>query len=217
MSTAVLDAAVVPVPVQAAPGFAPARPSNGVHAPPRRWHIADFDLLPADGTRRHEILDGVLFVSTQPSWEHQWVSKNTVVVLDVWSQESGAGYVNVAPGVIFDSAEAAAPDVVWVSRERLARLRGTDGKLHGAPDLVVEVLSPGATNARRDREIKLALYTRQGVQEYWLVNWPLREILIYRREEGTLRLVATLHEPEVLTSPLLPGFACPVARLFQGL
>ena len=69
------------------------------------------------------------------------------------------------------SINRAAPDVVWVSKERLAAVLRRDGKLHGAPDLVIEVLSPGAKNERRDREAKLKLYARRGVREYWIINW----------------------------------------------
>ena len=55
--------------------------------------------------------------------------------------------------------------MVWISRERFAAALEPDGKLHAAPDLVVEVLSPGSTNERRDRQAKLKLYSRRGVRE----------------------------------------------------
>jgi Uma2 family endonuclease len=78
----------------------------------------------------------------------------------------------------------------------------------------VEVLSPGARNERRDRDLKLKLYSRQGVQEYWIADWLLRTIQVYRRQEAELRLVATLRGDDVLTSPLLPGFSCPLPSLW---
>ena len=79
-----------------------------------------------------------------------------------------------------------APDVVWVSRERLSSVLAEDGKLHGAPDLVVEVLSPGPVNERRDREAKLKLYSQRGVREYWIVDWRQRKLEAYRRQEAAL-------------------------------
>jgi Uma2 family endonuclease len=128
--------------------------------------------------------------------------------------QTGAGEANLAPGVIFAEDDDVAPDVVWISRTRQATALGPDGHLHAAPELVIEVLSPGSTNERRDRGVKLKLYSRRGVLEYWLVNWQARQIEVYRREELTLRLVATLYATDTLTSPLLPDFACGVATLF---
>ena len=61
-----------------------------------------------------------------------------------------------------------------------------------APELIVEVLSPGDQNEQRDREVKLKLYSRYGVQEYWIVNWQLRSIDVYRRDEAQLQRVSTL-------------------------
>ncbi|MBI3972316.1 MAG: Uma2 family endonuclease [Chloroflexi bacterium] len=183
-----------------------------------RWTLRDLDLFPEplDDTR-YEIIDGELYVTRQPSLEHQSVCVKVGTALDIWSTESEAGAVFTAPGVIFPTDEAVAPDIVWISRERLPLIRGADRKLHAAPDLVVEVLSPGQENAARDREIKLDLYSRQGVREYWLVDWELRAIAIYRREAAALRLAATLYDGDVIESPLLPGFRWPVERIFAGL
>jgi Uma2 family endonuclease len=76
------------------------------------------------------------------------------------------------------------------------------------------VLSPGITNARRDREVKLKLYSRRGVQEYWVVNWQERRLEVYRRQEAVLTLEKTLNETDVLQSPFLLGFHCQVGQLF---
>jgi Uma2 family endonuclease len=86
--------------------------------------------------------------------------------------------------------------------------------LTGAPELIVEVLSPGETNERRDKEAKLKLYAAQGVREYWIADPRLQQIQIYRRENAMLVMVATLFTSDELTSPLLPGFSCAVAKLF---
>jgi len=70
----------------------------------------------------------------------------------------------------FSESDNVIPDVVWASNERLERLLDEAGHLTAAPELVVEVLSPGKKNERRDREAKLKLYSVQGVHEYWIVN-----------------------------------------------
>ena len=77
------------------------------------------------------------------------------------------------------------------------------------------MLSPGPANERRDRELKLKLYSRQGVLEYWIVDWRLRTVQVYHREQLELRLAATLTGEDVLTSPLLPGFACPIWSFWE--
>jgi Uma2 family endonuclease len=108
--------------------------------------------------------------------------------------------------------------VVWISRARLSTALLEDRRhLHAAPELIVEVLSPGPTNEHRDREAKLKLYSRRGAHEYWVVDWRQRRVEVHRREDAELRLAATLYASDVLRSPLLPDFACPVAELFTGL
>jgi Uma2 family endonuclease len=77
------------------------------------------------------------------------------------------------------------------------------------------VLSPGATNERRDREAKLKLYSTRGVDEYWLVDWRTQTVVVYRRQAAQLRLQATLRREDPLASPLLPEFALTVAELFD--
>ncbi|HVC33391.1 MAG TPA: Uma2 family endonuclease [Chloroflexota bacterium] len=180
-----------------------------------RWTSADLELLPDDG-KRYEIVDGELFVSKQPDWHHQLTCGMAFSVLQVWSARTGQGIANIAPGVVFGADDDVAPDVVWVSRERLSSVLEDDGKLHAAPDLVIEVLSPGRTNERRDREAKLKLYSQRGVREYWIVDWRLRLVEVYRRAEMMLHLAETLHEEDALSSPLLPGFSCPVGSLFAA-
>lgn len=107
------------------------------------------------------------------------------------------------------------PDVVWASYERLEMLLDEAEHLTGAPELVVEVLSPGEKNERRDREVKLKLYSSQGVLEYWIANRRLQQVQIYRRQQGRLKLVGTVLAEDAITAPILLGFSCPVARFFR--
>ncbi|MFN8514206.1 MAG: Uma2 family endonuclease [Chloroflexia bacterium] len=168
---------------------------------------------PIDGTR-YEIIDGELIVSRQPHWEHQATSGVFYASLYNWNRRTRLGMANVVPGVILREDQDVVPDVVWVSRERLEQNLEPDGKLHGAPNLAIEVLSPGSINEQRDRELKLKLYSRIGVDEYWIADWRARTVEVYRRTEGELRHVTTLSGDEVLTSPLLPGFALPLGDLW---
>ncbi|TAK20819.1 MAG: Uma2 family endonuclease [Chloroflexota bacterium] len=169
--------------------------------------------MPDDG-KRYEIIGGELYVSRQPSTEHQLVCSAATWALEAWSRATGVGSAIAAPGLVFADDDDVAPDLIWISRERLATALGQDGHLHSAPELVVEVLSPGAANTRRDREVKLTLYSRRGVREYWIIDGPNRRVEIYRRENLALVLAATLDEPDTLTSPLMPGFVLTLDVLF---
>ncbi len=125
-------------------------------------------------------------------------------------------------GIIFTDADNVIPDVVWISKERLTVSLDEAGHLTAAPELVVEVLSPGIENERREclrhgfaeREAKLKLYGSRGVQEYWIVDWQRQQVEVYRRQLIGLQLVGTLLSTDELTSPLLPDFIRPVAGLF---
>ncbi len=181
-----------------------------------RWTSADLEVLPDDGKRR-EIIDGELYVSKQPNWVHQAVCTDFWYVLQTWSDRSGDGRALVSPGVIFADDDDVVPDVVWISKRRLAEATDSAGHLRAPPQLVVEVLSPGRTNEERDLDVKLKLYSRRGVDEYWVANWRNQSVRVYRRAGTVLDLVASLGESDTLTSPLLPGFAQAVSFVFRSL
>jgi len=179
-----------------------------------RWTSADLEVMPDNG-KRYEIIDGELYVSKSPTFHHQFACGQIFANLNSWSEQTGLGMANFGTGVIFADDDDVIPDVVWISRERINKILGKDGHFHAAPDLVVEVLSPGSANEKRDREAKLKLYSRRGVLEYWIVNWLLNEIIVYRRKGKGLKLQETLHSSDTLTSPLLPGFKCQVKSIFD--
>lgn len=181
-----------------------------------RWTIQDVEALPDNEWIRYEIIDGELFVTRSPHHKHQHVTGCIFTVLNSWSLESGLGEPSIMPGLIFSDSNNVAPDVVWVSYTRLAQIQDEAGHFRGAPELVVEVLSPGKANEDRDRSAKLKLYSVQGVQEYWIVDRVAQRIEVYRREQAQLTLVATWMMHDGMTSPLLPGFTCQVSYLFSS-
>ncbi|MGF1574504.1 MAG: Uma2 family endonuclease [Cyanophyceae cyanobacterium] len=184
---------------------------------PLRWTTKDLDAMPDDGGwTRYEIVDGDLIVTRAPHVGHQEAGGNIHIELGIWSRQTGLGKSLLTPGLVFSPMDAVIPDLVWISRERLAEGLDAAGHLTVAPELVVEILSPGATNEHRDREVKRKLYSIHGVQEYWVVSWQLQTIEIYRRSQTQLQLVATLLSGDTLTSSLLPGFQVPMSRIFEG-
>ncbi|NJL49357.1 MAG: Uma2 family endonuclease [Leptolyngbyaceae cyanobacterium SM2_5_2] len=180
-----------------------------------RWTTRDLNAMPDDGGwKRYEIIDGDLYVTRAPHIRHQGAAGKLHVRLETWSEQTGLGSAFQAPGVIFSPTDAVIPDVVWISRDRLANGIDEVGHLTVAPELIVEVLSPGDLNEQRDKEVKLKLYSLHGVQEYWIVSWQRQTLEIYRRTETQLQLFGTLLAGDTLTSPLLPGFSTPVATIF---
>jgi Uma2 family endonuclease len=124
-------------------------------------------LMPEDG-KRYEAIDGDLYVTPAPKPRHAWISYELVQALHRLLVEPGHGRVFYAPvGVEFPaSEEGVQPDILFIAKDRL-EIVGEDWT-RGAPDLVIEILSP--STAERDRTVKLKLYQRQGVGEYWIVD-----------------------------------------------
>ena len=178
-----------------------------------RFTSADLALMP-DDNKRYEIIDGELYVSKSPGYEHQYTCGRFIQLLSTWNDEANLGVVLPTPGVVFAEDDDVVPDVVWISRARLSQAVDEAGHLRAAPELVIEVLSPGKANEERDRQIKLKLYSRRGVLEYWIVSWIGQFIEVYRRANAQLHLTATLYAKDLLESRLLSGFSCTVAQLF---
>ena len=127
------------------------------------WTSTDLKSLPDNGNR-YEIIEGELYVSTSPRYEHQRACNRIWRMLEDWSQQTRAGEPFTGSGLIFAGDNDVIPDVVWISRQRRDKLLGTDGHFHGAPELVVEVLSFTGSNEKRDRDAKLQLYSRSDVK-----------------------------------------------------
>jgi Uma2 family endonuclease len=136
-----------------------------------RWTTADLAIFEGDRANLYEIIDGELFVTRAPDWKHQEICGRIITRLNFWSDETNLGRAAINPGIVFSESDNVIPDVVWASNERLERLLDDAVHLTAAPELVVEVLSPGKTNERRDREAKLKLYSVREVLEYWIVNF----------------------------------------------
>ena len=171
----------------------------------------DFCLLPEDGKRR-EIIEGELFVTPSPQTPHQRTVMRLSVRLGHFVESHKLGELFGAPfDVVFSEFDVVEPDLPYISNARANVL--TNKNVQGAPDLVVEVLSE--STAPRDRTIRLKLYGRFGVQEYWIIdpNGPSAEI--YRREKEGLDLVAKLSAIDALNSPLFPGFSVPLSELAE--
>lgn len=185
----------------------------------KHWTTQDLEMLPANEWERYEIINGELYVSKAPHSNHQIVSGQIYVLLKTWSRQAVSGKAIFTPGVIFSNDDNVIPDVMWISDTRLAIPLDEGGHFQIAPDLVIEVLSPGNENENRDREVKRELYSRQNVLEYWVIDWQNKQVEVYRPDPAiqALELVATLGEGDSLQSPLLHGFNCQIIDIFEDM
>jgi Uma2 family endonuclease len=119
------------------------------------------------------------------------------------------------PGVIFSEFEAAIPDIVFLTNETFEKISSEDGKFYGAPDLAIEILSPGKESNRRDRVLKLNTYSKFGVKECWIIDLLMLHVEIYRLRENVLVQVEKLRLEDTITSPLLPDFKLKVSEIFM--
>jgi Uma2 family endonuclease len=175
----------------------------------------DFLLLPDDGLR-HEIIDGEHYVTPSPSLRHQDLVTLLCVSLGRHVEDRpDRGRLFVSPfDVVFSFHDIVEPDLIFVAADQLDIL--TDKNIRGTPAMVIEVLSP-STRAR-DRRIKLQLYERSGVREYWLVDPDVNAVTIHRRQaDGSFPAIATVSSAasERLTTPLLPEWSLELRRLFR--
>jgi Uma2 family endonuclease len=176
--------------------------------------VADLDAFPEDDGNRYELIGGELFVSRAPGIPHQRVLSNLIVALSDYLRANPIGIVVPGAGAIFSDYDAVIPDLTFVRNERWDQVV-TGEKFTGAPDLVIEILSPGIQNRQRDLSAKRKLYAKYGVKEYWVIDSENRVVLILRLQAQTLEEVATLTSDDEVTSPLLSGFQLKVSTIFK--
>jgi Uma2 family endonuclease len=168
-------------------------------------------LMPDDG-KRYELIDGEVFVTPSPSEKHQRVLGNLFLSISNHVKTKNRGRVYIAPfDVVFGEKTALQPDLLFVSAGRLGII-GPEYVL-GAPDLVVEVLSPYRQSY--DRVTKLDQYALHGVIEYWVVDPIAESVEIYVLAGSRYELKGVFAGEEILQSPLLPGWGIPAGNLFS--
>jgi len=175
--------------------------------------VADLEAFPDDDGNRYEVIEGELFVSYSPGLTHQIVSDNIVHLMRSYLDENPIGIVVSTIGLILSEYSGVIPDIVFFKRESTARIV-TGERLTSAPEIVIEILSPGSENIRRDRVAKLHLYEKHGVLEYWIVDREKQGIEIYRLLDTRLKPLGVFTDGDYLTTPILPGFSCSASELF---
>jgi len=174
----------------------------------------DFLLFPDDG-KRHEIIDGEHYVTPSPVKRHQLLVGRLFFEIERHlRRHAGMGQVFLSPfDVIFTKWDIVEPDLLFVAADQPEIL--TDKNVQGAPALVIEILSAGTRKV--DQGVKLRLFEREGVREYWLVDPDHDRVKVFRRQpDQSFPAIADLarEQHDVLTTPLLPGLSIRLFELF---
>ena len=186
-------------------------PADHIPGPPQGlWTYNDYAALPDDG-HRYEIVDGVLYMAPAPNRGHQNAALELASYLRTHVKLTGLGQIFIAPfDVQLDFHTLVQPDVIVVLNPHLDRV--TESRIIGAPDLVVEVSSPGTVG--HDRTKKQNAYTHAGVPEFWIADPWSRAVEVLTLETGSYRSLGVFEGKAVLPSKVVPDFLAHVEQFF---
>ncbi len=173
----------------------------------------DVERFATDEFCRYELIGGEIIVSTALRYIHQLLSMRISSQFLDYLKKNPIGDILTAPGLIFSEFNGVIPDLIFITHERRDEiLNEKDGKFHGAPEIVIEILSPGRVNARRDLQIKRELYEMFLVPEYWAVKPLQKEIEVFKLGKSS----EIYTENKTLKTDLLPKFKLKINQLFAG-
>ncbi|CAN5310998.1 Uma2 family endonuclease [soil metagenome] len=174
--------------------------------------VGDYMSLPDDGTR-YQLIEGELHMAPSPNRKHQLIAGEIFYALRQHLGEKGKNELYLAPfDVQLSDTTVVQPDICYFSKKRASRL--THHGAEGAPDLVVEILSP--SNAHLDLGVKREIYARSGVEELWIVDPEADELRVYDLAAGAQSPTATLTAGDTLQTRLLPEFALELREIFPN-
>ena len=177
-----------------------------------RLTVRDYLAIPEEDENRYELIDGELYMAPAPTWEHQESTINLAAMLRHFVRVNGLGRVVASPIDVYLSEEDVfQPDIVFVSVERLDIIHSSG--VHGAPDLVIEMLSP--STERIDRTLKAERYAMFDVKEYWQADPIAKTITALRLRDGAFEHAGIFTEGMAVETPLLPGLRLDVSAVFD--
>lgn len=178
--------------------------------PKLKFTVGDYMSMP-EGTR-YQLLDGEMILAPSPTLKHQSLLANLHRLVYSFVAEADLGRVWFAPlDVIHSEHDVAQPYLMFVSNERAEIV--TQANVQGAPDLVVEILSPSTVGY--DQGYKRALYARHGVSECWLVDPDAETVEVLVLGEEGFNAHAVFRIGQTLESPLLDGLSLELEDLFR--
>ena len=176
-----------------------------------RFTVGDYRAL-SPGPPYYQLVEGELVVAPSPNSFHQDIALNVAVLLTNHVRRHRLGKVCIAPfDVYLSETNVLQPDIFFLSTSRMKLLQA-DG-VHGAPDLVVEIVSPsnGLLETRRKRPV----YAAHGVREEWIIEPTLQQLHRYDFAIDVAKPVRVFDNDESFETPVLPGLVIQTAELFQ--
>ena len=171
----------------------------------------DYQEMP-EGPPYFQVIEGDLVMSPSPNTSHQNIAGSVYRLIGNYVEKEQLGDLFIAPlDVFLGDINVYQPDVLFVSNRRRSIV--TEKGIEGAPDLVVEILSPGT--AHYDKGSKRKVYARYGVREFWLVDPQTRTVQVYLLEKNAEKPIATHGEKATFESALLPGLKIKTATIFK--
>ncbi len=182
------------------------------HIPGKKvWTYTDY--LTLEDEKRYEIIEGDLLMAPAPFFAHQDINSELISRLRAYANNHQLGKVVTAPlDVILSAENIVQPDIVFIGKDNLKIIE--QHGLVGAPDMVIEIISP--TSIKRDRHDKFALYEKFGVKEYWLVDPANRSVEIFNLKDEQYELTDFAAEKGAVKSQVIAGFVLQITELMPA-
>lgn len=169
----------------------------------------DYSKTPEGG--KYQLIGGEIIEMTSPTPYHQEILQNLNYYLSLFVRQNKLGKIYIAPtDVYFSKTETYQPDILFLLGENLDKLK--EKKIEGAPDLVIEILSP--STGYYDVKYKKSVYEKFGVKEYWIVDPKDKTVEIYENTNGKFVLFSDLSKTDAAKSKLLAGFEVELEKIF---
>ncbi len=185
-------------------------PNTKPWPPQGKWAYEDYRRLPDDGWI-YEVIEGNLLMSPAPQTRHQRCSIKLTTRFENFVEKNGAGVVLYAPTdvILRGHANPVQPDIIFISKKRRKIVKKE--RVEGAPDLIIEILSPWNWNI--DRGSKFQIYARAGVREYWIVDPEMRTVELFVLRQDSYELLGKYGVGKIVRSEVLSGFKVKVEEI----
>lgn len=178
----------------------------------RKVSYEEFQELPRDGSKRFELIEGEVFMTPSPNTKHQRAVGRLFRALSDFVEENDLGEVFIAPyDIVFSKWTALEPDLLFIRKDRRSII--TEANVQGAPDLVIEILSP--SNKAYDRKTKLVAYEKAGIPALWYLDPEDKTAEILNRgPDGRYAITAKLSGNDAIVSKVLRGLPLTLDEVF---
>ncbi len=177
----------------------------------KKISVKEFSEMDLDENFYYELINGNIVKKQAPKPSHQSASMELGTLLNVFIKEKQLGKLFASPiDVFFDDYNNTQPDLLFIKKERSFIV--TNNGIEGAPDLIIEILSPSTQSI--DKREKFKLYQQFGVQEYWIVDPNNKSIDVFSLENNRYENLFVATDNEIIQSQVLEGFSLDVSQIF---